>query len=65
MDDHTTLPKSTTQTSIGLTYVILALFIGVLAANSEDLENYLWLEFFQTENSTVHSCFSGNYSDFY
>jgi hypothetical protein len=65
MDDHTTLTKSTTQTRQGLLYVILAVFTGVLAANNEDLENYLWLEFFQTENSTVHSCFSGNYSDFY
>jgi hypothetical protein len=65
MDDHTTLPKSTTQTSIGLLYVILAFFIGVLATNNADLENYLWLEFLQTENSTVHSVFSGIYSDFY
>jgi hypothetical protein len=54
MDDHTTLPKSTTQTGIGLLSVILAFFIGGLAANNADLENYLWLEFFQTENSTVH-----------
>jgi hypothetical protein len=54
MDDHTTLPKSTTQTDIGLLSVILAFFIGGLAANNADLENYLWLEFFQTENSTVH-----------
>jgi len=65
MDDHTTLTKSTTQTRQGLLYVILAFFKGVLAANIADLENYLWLEFFQTENSTVHSCFSENYSDFY
>jgi hypothetical protein len=65
MDDHTTLPKSTTQTGVSLFYVILAFFGGVLAANTADLENYLWLEFFQTENSTVHSCFSENYSDFY
>ncbi|WP_421846629.1 hypothetical protein [Marinomonas sp.] len=65
MDNHTTLTLGTTQTSIGLLYVILAFFIGVLAANNADLENYLWLEFFQTENFTVHSCFSENYSDFY
>jgi hypothetical protein len=65
MDDHTTLPMQTTQTGLSLFYVILAFFKGVLAAINEDLENYLWLGFFQTENSTVHSCFSGNYSDFY
>jgi len=65
MDDHTTLTKVTTQIDLERLYVILALFIGVLEANNRDLENYLWLEFFQTENSTVHSCFSGNYSEFY
>ncbi|MFQ3185615.1 MAG: hypothetical protein ACJA2U_001738 [Marinomonas primoryensis] len=65
MDDHTTLPKDTTQIDAERLYVILAVFTGGLAANNGDLENYLWLEFFQTENSTVHSCFSENYSDFY
>ncbi|WP_152531180.1 hypothetical protein [Marinomonas profundimaris] len=65
MDDHTTLPTGSTQIATERVYVILAVFIGVLEANNGDLENYLWLEFFQTENSTVHSCFSENYSEFY
>lgn len=62
MDDYTTLTQGTTQTEVSMLYVILVVFIGYLAANKEEIENYLWLEFFQTENSTVHACFSEDYS---
>jgi hypothetical protein len=65
MDDYITLTRSTTQTYTSMLYVILALFIRRLEADTKELENYLWLEFFQTENSTVHTCFLGNYSEFY
>ncbi|ETX09648.1 hypothetical protein MUS1_06430 [Marinomonas ushuaiensis DSM 15871] len=62
MDDYITLTESTTQISIGMIYVMLAFFIGYLEANTKELENYLSPEFLQTENSTVHTGFLGDYS---
>ncbi|MEP0072838.1 MAG: hypothetical protein ABJE79_09040 [Marinomonas sp.] len=62
MERHTTSQMGTTQIYASPLSVILAVFIGYLAVNNQELENYLWLEFFETENSTVHSCFSVDYS---
>jgi len=46
--------------------IILAVVYRGLAANNGDLENVsmAW-SFSKPEKSTVHSCFSENYSDFY
>lgn len=65
MDGYTTLQLGATQIWAGLLSVILAFFRGYLEANKPELENYLRLEFLETENSTVQTCFSGDYSYFY